>query len=394
VQIIDEIDGMPQSVISDLLQTWREIYLASAPPRPIHSVILIGLQNIAALNLGHSSPFNIARELQLPTFTLEQTRFLLDQYPPESGQPFAEGVIEEIHRLTDGHPFLVNRLAAILSEEISTNRSQPITQANLSQAVKQLMRERNYNYYSLVRHAKEYEEQTLNVLFGQRFTFTLNTPWINELSMHGVIRQNEPGFCQIANPIYERVLKDHFRPSQSPMQAAILVNSYDLEQLRVGNELQMKAILSRFRQFVERRGRQAGGVTPRPQEATGQYLLMAYLDLVVRTLGGDLFTEVDSGEGRLDLIITHQGKRYIIETKVWHGKSKFNAGLPQLARYLESEGESEGYLVVFHARPQAYGKLTYDQLEFTLEYDGTDGKLPPKTIHVYLVRLGALFKSK
>jgi len=216
VQIIDEIDGMPPSVISDLLQTWREIYLGSAPPRPIHSVILIGLQNIATLNLGRSSPFNIARELQLPPFTLEQTRFLLNQYPPESGQPFAEGVIEEIHRLTDGHPFLVNRLAAILTEEIATDRSPPISQANLSQAVEQLMRERNYNYYSLQRHAKEYEEQTLNVLFGQPFKFTLNTPWINELSMHGVIRQNEQGFCQIANPIYEQVLKDDFRPSQSP----------------------------------------------------------------------------------------------------------------------------------------------------------------------------------
>jgi len=149
----------------------------------------------------------------------------------------------------------------------------------------------------------------------------------------------------------------------------------------------MKAILSHFRQFVERRGRQAFKVAPTPQEATGQYLLMAYLELVVRTVGGDLFTEVDSGEGRLDLIVTHQGKRYIIETKIWRGQSYFDQGLPQLAQYLESEGESEGYLVVFHARPQVYGKLTYDQLEFTLEQDG-------KTIHVYLVRLGALFKKK
>jgi hypothetical protein len=47
----------------------------------------------------------------------------------------------------------------------------------------------------------------------------------------------------------------------------------------------MKALLSRFGEFVERRGREAFTVTPMPREATGQYLLMAYLDLVVQKGG-------------------------------------------------------------------------------------------------------------
>jgi len=80
-----------------------------------------------------------------------------------------------------------------------------------------------------------------------------------------------------------------------------------------------------------------------PQEATGQYLLMAYLDLVMRQLGGDLFTEVNSGEGRLDILLAHQGTRYVIETKIWRGKVAYEDGLTQLAEYLESEGEDEGY---------------------------------------------------
>jgi len=63
-----------------------------------------------------------------------------------------------------------------------------------------------------------------------------------------------------------------------------------------------------------------------PQEATGQYLLMAYLDLVMRQLGGDLFTEVNSGEGRLDILLAHQGTRYVIETKIWRGKVAYEDG--------------------------------------------------------------------
>lgn len=120
-----------------------------------------------------------------------------------------------------------------------------------------------------------------------------------------------------------------------------------------------------------------------PQEATGQYLLMAYLDLFVRQIGGDLFTEIDSGEGRMDLIVIYRGHRYVIETKIWYGQAKFDQGVEQLEDYLETEGTKVGYLVVFHARPNVYGKLTHEQLEFVLERK--------KNIYVYFVRLGELF---
>ncbi|TGN99677.1 hypothetical protein PN36_35150 [Candidatus Thiomargarita nelsonii] len=72
-------------------------------------------------------------------------------------------------------------------------------------------------------------------------------------------------------------------------------------------------------------------MTPMPQEATGQYLLMAYLDLLVRQIGGDLFTEIDSGEGRMDLIVVYRGHRYVVETKMWYGQAKFDEGVEQVS---------------------------------------------------------------
>jgi AAA+ ATPase superfamily predicted ATPase len=385
VLIIDEFDGTPQAAISGLLQTWREVYLTHQPPRTLHSVILIGIQNIATLNLGRSSPFNIARELQLSSFTLAQVQDLCDQYQEETGHSFEKGVIEEIYRLTGGHPFLVNRLAAILTEEIATKRTEPISHTHLHLSLKKLVRERNYNYESLTRHASEHREQVLRLLFGAHFKFTLNTPWVNTLNMHGVIIMNARGFCEIANPIYEHIITDYFQPLESDLQAAILINSYDLRQHIVGDELQMDELLSRFRQFVERRGREAFKVTPMPQEATGQYLLMAYLDLLVRQIGGDLFTEINSGEGRMDLIVIYRGHRYVIETKIWYGPAKFDKGVEQLEDYLESEGATVGYLVVFHARPNVYGKLTHEQLEFVIQ--------KRRKIYVYFVRLGGVFDA-
>jgi AAA+ ATPase superfamily predicted ATPase len=386
VLIIDEFDGVPQTAISNLLQTWRDIYLGSQPRRSLHSVVLVGLENIAALNLGRSSPFNIARELQLPVFTLEQVEYLLQQYSQESRQSFAEGVVREIHRYTDGHPFLVNRLSAILTEKVATERTLPITLEQFHNAHRRLLKESNFNFETLLLRAREHRDDILKIMFGERYEFNLNIPLIRTLNTHGIIKENTEGLCQIANPIYERVLLAAFRSHRWHLQASILANGYDFRPHAAGGQLQMNVLLSRFRQFVERRGREAFKVTPTPKEATGQYLLMAYLEQVVRQFRGDLFTEVDSGEGRLDLIVVHQGKRYVVETKIWYGKTAFDEGLDQLTRYLESEGQKEGYLVVFHARPRVYGKLTFDKLEFTTEHNG-------KTIHVYLVRLGALFQK-
>lgn len=167
----------------------------------------------------------------------------------------------------------------------------------------------------------------------------------------------------------------------------MLVNGYDFRPYAVNDHLQMDVILSRFREFIERRGREAFKVTPMPHEATGQYLLMAYLDIVVRQIGAAQFTEINSGEGRLDLIVVHKGRRTIIETKIWRGQALYEEGLAQLADYLESEGQSTGYYVLFHARPTVYGKLPDEALEYTTQVGN-------KTIHVYLVRLGQLFADE
>ncbi|MEZ4862440.1 MAG: AAA-like domain-containing protein [Caldilineaceae bacterium] len=384
VLIIDEFDGIPQAAVSPLLQTWRDMYLDLPSPRALYSVVLIGIQNIAKLNLGRSSPFNIANQLALPNFSSVQVAELLAQHTQETGQHFAPEVIDAIVRLTDGYPFLVNRIAAILTEDLVPDRSQPITQTHLELARQRLILETNYNFETLKQHANAHRETVLNILFGASREFNLNDPVVSELHMHGIIDSAPNGNCRIANAIYADVLLAALRPAQLGLQADILVNGYDFRPHTSNGKLQMDLLLSRFRIFVERRGREAFKVTPTPQEATGQYLLMAYLSLVVRQAGGDLFTEVDTNTGRMDLIVVHHGQRYIIETKIWRGPEAYDEGLDQLVGYLQSENQSTGYYVMFHARPNVYGKLPQEQLEFTLARKG-------KQIYVYLVRLESVF---
>ena len=89
VMIIDEFDGIPQTVVSDFLHSLRRIYLSGVDSRCPFSLGIVGVKSIIQLNYDRSiSPFNIQDEFALPNFTLEQVHELLGQYTEAVGQSF------------------------------------------------------------------------------------------------------------------------------------------------------------------------------------------------------------------------------------------------------------------------------------------------------------------
>lgn len=87
-----------------------------------------------------------------------------------------------------------------------------------------------------------------------------------------------------------------------------------------------------------------------PKESVGQYLLATYLDAFVQSVRGDMYLELPTGRGRMDLVVFHNGRKYVVEIKVWNSERRYEGGKQQLAAYLKSEGVSEGYYVVFDRR--------------------------------------------
>lgn len=67
--------------------------------------------------------------------------------------------------------------------------------------------------------------------------------------------------------------------------------------------------------------------------------------------------EVQTGRGRMDIIITHNQQKYIVETKIWRGDSRYQAGKKQLPTYLKSESVKAGYYVVFDHQEQPEPRL-------------------------------------
>ena len=122
------------------------------------------------------------------------------------------------------------------------------------------------------------------------------------------------------------------------------------DYLTPDGHIHMQALLDNFKDFIARAGFRILQIPDTPHEYVGQYLLFAYLDQLVHIVGGNMSLEVQTGRGRMDLLILHNTRKYIVETKIWEGDLLYEAGKEQLAKYLSIENVNEGYYVVFDHR--------------------------------------------
>ena len=206
--VIDEFDGTPQTVVRDFLHALRRIYLSGVDSRCPFSLGIVGVKSITQLNYDRSiSPFNIQDEFALPNFTLEQVQELLTEYTDAVGQPFTVEVIEALHRQTAGQPFLVNRFAQILTEELNIPKTECIDMTHFSEAHTRLLREQNVNIQHLITNIRKnprFETLLMGIVSHDRgVDFNLDNEFISELATYGILAEGTDGMCEIVNPIYQ-----------------------------------------------------------------------------------------------------------------------------------------------------------------------------------------------
>jgi len=370
VLLIDEFDGIPQTVVSDFLYTLRQIYLSDELQCP-HSVGIVGVKSISQLNYDRSvSPFNIQDEFRLPNFTLQQVQELLSQYTDEVGQDFAPEVIASIHKQTAGQPVLVNRFAQILTEEMDIPKTETITLIHFSEAHMQLLRGRNTNIQHLttnVRRDPRFESMLMKIMAREESVdFNLDDDIISELATYGVIKEAVDGRCEIVNPIYLYRIIRTFKPTFNGLENEYLSEEKDecfLDYLTPKGQIDMVSLLDNFRDFIARVGFRILQVPDKPQEYVGQHLLYAYLEQFIRSVGGNMYLEVQTGRGRMDMLLMHNQRKYIVETKIWEGSNRYAAGKKQLAAYMELEGTMQGYYVVFDHRENPEPKVETETVD-------------------------------
>ncbi|MBE9569984.1 MAG: AAA-like domain-containing protein [Proteobacteria bacterium] len=348
VIFIDEFDGIPISELENFLTTLRELYqkYKKRTDKALYSVGLVGIRNITRLIVGGVSPFNIADQVRLPPFSLENVRDLYMQYTAETNQPFTKEAINKVYEETAGQPWLVNRLGTILTVNIKPETTDPITKDDVVKAVDILLYEENSHFDNITEKAKQFKETFTDVVFdGVEYI-----PGDDEQALlltHGLIRTKGKD-VNVSNPIYKkRFTRTFFREAEAAVDLSH--KSYFTSD----GFLNMKAVLADFEEYIIQIGVNAFYASQKPYEKTGQFLLTAWLYQFVEGGRGELRYEAPTGLGRMDILLTYRGRKQIIETKVnrAHGDQVLRKAVDQVCgKYLLTEQVDEGYIVIFDTK--------------------------------------------
>ena len=382
VLIIDEFEGIPDAVLSEVMHLFRRLY-HSKDNHCLHSLILVGVSTVAELVVSNASPFNVVDELKIPYFTFDEVNDLISQYVSESGQAFETDVIRVIYENTNGQPGLVCALCEHLVEKVATDKSKPVTMSHFYETLRHFLTERfDKNILNIVQKAREKKDFMLKLLFGtEPIPYTVDNPNIAYLYAHGVITNND-GFVDIPVPIYSKRLITAFRPTINGETEHYITSAHEkLSKFLDGDKLNMHALLDKYCDYVRRRGFRAFD-TEHLREAAWHYSLDGFMYFFVQSLGGETLIEVPTGRGRTDILILYHGQKYIIETKIYLNELRFEQGKRQLAQYLKSEKLEEGFYVVFSKKHSET-----DTLYFEEEIEG-------KKIYTYIIRVNFEKPSK
>jgi len=360
--VIDEFEGIPECVQNEFMHAIRDMY-HQKEHHSLHSLILVGVSTVAELSTTSASPFNIADEIQIPYFTREEVNNLIGQYVLETGHKFDENVIKTIYQNTNGQPGLVCALCKHLVEKISTDKSKSVSMQDFYKTQDFFLTEKfDKNIMNIVSKAKNKKDFMLKLLFTDKpRTFTVDDEDIAYLFAHGVVTKDSDGFVKIPVPFYSKRLMTAFRPLINGELDHFISNAHErFDQYITDKGIDLKSIIQKYDAYVKRRGFKAFD-TKNLKESACHYSLDGYMYFVLENYGGQVFAEVPSGRGRTDIMILHENKKYIIETKIFINENKFEKGKYQLVEYLKSEELSEGFYVVFSNQHKENDQLYFEE---------------------------------
>ena len=355
ILIIDEVDkSSDNQMFLDFLGMLRNKYLERERGRGVtfKSVILAGVYDIKNLKLKlrpdeerkYNSPWNIAVPFNVDMSLSEKgIEGMLEEYKNDRKIELdTKKASEFIYFYTSGYPFLVSRICQIIDENLGASW----TEENMIMAVKLLLDENNTLFDDLVKNIennKELREYMFNLIMnGSGNRFNLLNPIINLGVMFGYFK-NENNTVVISNRIFSQVLYNYF---SSLLEDNNAMKKYNFKADFIeGNGLNIEKVLLRFQQFMKE---EYSSKDEKFLETNGRTLFLSFITPIINGVGY-AFKEVQiSEEKRLDVVITYNNNKYIIELKIWHGEKYHERGLEQLADYLDINGQNKGYLLIFN----------------------------------------------
>jgi hypothetical protein len=364
VLMIDEVDKSSNNqLFLDFLGMLRNKYLQQNEGRDhsFQSVILVGVHDIKTLKAksgDYNSPWNIAIDFKVDlSFAPHEIETMLQDYSLDKQiQLDISAIAERLYYYTAGYPYLVSKLCKFIDEDIIPNRAEKNWSVEDVEAAFKMIVDGGYTttlFDSLTKNLENnrelYNFVSDIVINGKRAPYIITSPMINFANLYGIIA-NVDGFCQIHNRIYEQRIYAHL---VSNLLVANRNNLAPSPDYFTADGLDVKLILQRFQAFMREnygkrdRKRSNGASGDQFLEREGRLLFLAFLKPIMNGRGFDFKEPTVADEQRLDLVITYQDKRYVIELKRWYGEKYHQRGLKKLSDYLDIYSLKKGYLLIY-----------------------------------------------
>ena len=354
ILIIDEVDKSSNNqIFLNFLAMLRNKYLDREKGKAItfKSVILAGVYDIKNLKLKlrpeeerkYNSPWNIAVPFKVDmSLHKDGIKNMLDEYKKDKNLTFDTLKSSEfIYFYTSGYPFLVSRLCQIIDEDLDSSWNEE----NMLKAVKLLLSEKNTLFDDVIKNVsnnKDLYEYIFDIVFnGEEKDFNIDNNIVDLGVTFGYFKEDD-GKVKISNRLLEQRLYNYFVTNLKLRNVA----GYNIKANFIeGTGLNIEKILIKFQEFMKE---QYSSIDKNFLEREGRLLFLAFIKPIINGVGF-AFKEVQiSEEKRLDVVITYNKNKYIIELKIWRGEEYHEKGLKQLADYLHINNENKGYLLIFN----------------------------------------------
>ena len=356
VLIIDEVDSATNNqVFLDFLTQIRGYYLQRDIRATFQSVILASVYDIKNLKekirpeeqYKQNSPWNIATEFKIDmSFSILDIEGMLQEYEldNQTGMNVKE-MANLIYEYTSGYPFLVSRICKMIDEELGKTW----TKQGFLEAIKLLLAEKNTLFESLI-HKVNNLDNLRNLLYdllfmGKSIIYNPDDDVVSISIMFGFVKNNN-GIVVMSNRIFEtRIYNMFLTASDVQKNKMYQLASREKNQFIINGHLNMELILERF---VVHFDDLYGDKEESFLEADGRKYFLLFLRPIINGIGNYYIEAETRNEERTDIIIDYLGEQYIIELKIWHGKSYHERGEEQLIQYLNYYHKNKGYMLSFN----------------------------------------------
>ncbi len=366
VLMIDEVDKSADSqLFLTFLGMLRNKYLQrnEGQDMTFQSVILAGVHDIKTLKSGirpdeekkYNSPWNIAADFEVDmSFAPHEIETMLRDYSLDKGiRADIPAIAGRLFYYTSGYPYLVSKLCKFIDEKIVPQRKDKNWSVTDVETAFRMIADEGYAttlFESLAKNLENnpelYELIFQIVINGDNLPFSIIDPVISLGHLYGIIVRSEQGRCQIHNRIFEQRIYGYMM-SKFLRKKYREVNGFGGPEFYTDEGLDVRMILQRFQTFMKEHYSRRDA---KFLEREGRLLFLSYLRPIINGRGFDFKEPHVGDERRMDIVITCQNKRYVIELKRWYGPKKHQEGLEQLSDYLDTCSLEEGCLLIYDFR--------------------------------------------